>query len=303
VTVHRFAVACGFLAVGCGGASTAPPPRPEASGDLPAALVYERVVAGNQDVYLTPAAGGPERRLTDHPAQDGLPRFTHDGKSVLFTSERTGNWQIWEVGVRGGEARRVRNNAYTEWQVDESRDGSKLAFLSNLEGPECLFVMDKATGRTQRLVRHGRNSILGNPHWSPDGRRIVFSSNWRIGHQIYLLDTQSAEDARLSPVLGGGCEPRFSPDGRKVVYVSRGHHGDKSRLVEHDLESDKETVLVGWPALNYDPVYSPDGTELAFASNITGDWVIYRQRIADGRSWRVTFGPGPARNPDYRPAS
>jgi Tol biopolymer transport system component len=264
--------------------------------------VYERVVAGNQDVYLTPAGGGPERRLTDHPAQDGLPRFTHDGKSVLFSSDRTGNFQIWEVGTGGGEARRVRTNAYTEWQVDESRDGRRLAFLSNLEGPECLFVMDRSTGQTTRLVRHGRNSILGNPHWSPDGRRIVFSSNWRIGHQIYLLDTQSSEDARLSPVLGGGCEPRFHPDGRRVAYVSRGHHGDKSRLVEHDLETGKETVLVGWPALNYDPVYSPDATEVAFASNITGDWVIYRQRIADGRSWRVTFGPGPARNPDYRPA-
>jgi Tol biopolymer transport system component len=290
------------LTSSCGGAATAPPPTPAASGDLKAALVYERVVAGNQDVYLTPAAGGQERRLTDHPAQDGLPRFTHDGKSVLFTSERTGNWQIWEVGQRGGEARRVRDNAYTEWQVDESRDGRRLAFLSNLEGPECLFVMDRTTGQTQRLVRHGRNSILGNPQFSPDGRRIVFSSNWRIGHQIYLLDTQSSEDARLSPVLAGGCEPRFSPDGRKVVYVSRGHHGDKSRLVEHDLASGKETVLVGWPALNYDPVYSPDGSELAFASNITGDWVLYRQRIADGRSWRVTFGPGPARNPDYGPA-
>jgi hypothetical protein len=237
VSARRSLVAFGLAGVSCGGASTAPPPAPAASGDLPAALVYERVVGGNQDVYLTPAAGGHERRLTDHPAQDGLPRFTHDGKSVLFTSERTGNWQIWEVSVRGGEVRRVRNNAYTEWQVDESRDGSRLAFLSNLEGPECLFVMDKATGRTQRLVRHGRNSILGNPHWSPDGRKIVFSSNWRIGHQIYLLDTQSTQDARLSPVLGGGCEPRFSPDGRKVVYVSRGHHGDKSRLVEHDLET------------------------------------------------------------------
>jgi Tol biopolymer transport system component len=260
------------------------------------------VVGGNQDVYLTPAAGGHERRLTDHPAQDGLPRFTHDGKSVLFTSERSGNWQIWQVGLRGGEALRVRTNAFTEWQVDESRDGSQLAFLSNLEGPECLFVMDRGTGQTRRLVRHGGHSILGNPHFSPDGRRIVFSSNWRIGHQIYLLDTESHQDGRLSPILGGGCEPRFSPDGRKVVYVSRGHHGDRSRLVEHDIESGKETVLVGWPALNYDPVYSPDGTELAFASNITGDWVIYRQRIADGRSWRVTFGPGAARNPDYRPA-
>jgi Tol biopolymer transport system component len=286
----------------CGGAATAPPPAPVAGGDLKAALVYERVVGGNQDVYLTPAAGGHERRLTDHPAQDGLPRFTHDGKSVLFTSERSGNWQIWEVGPRGGEARRVRANAFTEWQVDESRDGSRLAFLSNLDGPECLFVMDRASGETKRLVRHGKNSILGNPHWSPDGRRIVFSSNWHIGHQIYLLDMESHQDGRLSPILGGGCEPRFSPDGRKVVYVSRGHHGDKSRLVEHDIESGKETVLVGWPALNYDPVYSPDGSELAFASNITGDWVLYRQRIADGRSWRVTFGPGPARNPDYRPA-
>ena len=300
---RRFLRALPALAfAACGGASTAPPPTPAAGGSLPSALVYERVVGGNQDVYLTPAGGGHERRLTDHPAQDGLPRFTHDGERVLFTSERSGNWQIWEVGLRGGDARRVRANAFTEWQVDESRDGSRLAFLSTLEGPECLFVMDRASGETKRLVRHGRNSVLGNPHWSPDGRRIVFSSNWHIGHQIYLVDTQDSQDARLSPILGGGCEPRFSPDGRKVAYVSRGHHGDKSRLVEHDLSSGKETVLVGWPALNYDPVYSPDGSELAFASNITGEYAIYRQRIADGRSWRVTFGPGPARNPDYRPS-
>jgi Tol biopolymer transport system component len=71
--------------------------------------------------------------------------------------------------------------------------------------------------------------------------------------------------------------------------------------VEHDLATGKERVLVGWPALNYDPVYGPDGSELAFASNITGDWAVYRQRIADGRSWRVTHGAGPARYPDYRP--
>jgi len=74
-----------------------------------------------------------------------------------------------------------------------------------------------------------------------------------------------------------------------------------SRLVEHDLASDEERTLVSWPALNYDPVYSPDGSELAFASNITGEYQVYRQRLADGRSWRVTFGPGLARYPDYRP--
>jgi Tol biopolymer transport system component len=204
------------------------------------------------------------------------------------------------VPAEGGVPRQVRRNAVTEWQVDLSPDGRSLAFLSSQEGPEYLFVMDMATGAQRALARHGKSSILGNPDWAPDSRRIVFSSNWRIGHQIYLVDAESGQERRLSAFSAGGCEPRFRPDGKRVVYVKRGHLSDKSRLVEHDPETGEETVLVDWPALNYDPVYSPDGSELAFASNITGEYQVYRQRLADGRSWRVTQAKGDARYPDYR---
>ena len=281
--------------------SAAPPAAP-VGGPSAWELVYEREVAGNLDLYVIPAGGGPEHRLTDHPAGDMLGRWSPDGRTVVFSSERSGNWQLWEVPGEGGSPRRLRTNAAREFQSDPSPDGRQIAFLSNLEGPECLFVMDRGTGAARRLVRHGDQSILGNPHWSPDGKLITFSSNWRLGHQIYVVDPATGEERRISGLTSGGCEPRFSRDGRKVVYVSRGHLRPTSRLVEHDLEKGDEKALVSWPALNYDPVYSPDGSELAFASNITGDWVLYRQRIADGRSWRVTFGPGPARNPDYRPA-
>jgi Tol biopolymer transport system component len=239
--------------------------------------------------------------LTDHPALDGLPRFTPDGRKVLFTSQRTGHYQIFEVPVTGGAARALRTNEYTEYQVDVSPDGRSLAFLSNQEGPEYLFVMDLASGAQRTLVRHGRSSILGNPHWSPDGARIVYSSNWRLGHHIYVVNAKTGEDRRVSDLRAGGCEPHFSRDGKKVVYVRRGHMSESSRLVELDLESGAETTLVSWPALNYDPVYSPDGSELAFASNITGEYAIYRQRLSDGKSWRVTFEKGDARYPDYRP--
>ena len=146
--------------------------------------------------------------------------------------------------------------------------------------------MDLATGAERVLARHGRSTIMGNPSWSPDGSLVVFSSNWRIGHQIYVVGSDGAGERRLSAFHKGGCEPRFKPDGRAVVYVSRGHLSEHSRLVEHDLQTGDEKVLVGWPALNYNPVYSPDGTEIAFSSNITGDWVIYRQRLSDGKSWR-----------------
>ncbi|HYU44498.1 MAG TPA: Tol-Pal system protein TolB, partial [Vicinamibacteria bacterium] len=73
-----------------------------------------------------------------------LPRFTHDGSRVLFASDRSGRWQIWEVAAEGGAARRVRTNEAVEYQVDESPDGRMLAFLSDENGPESLFLMPRA---------------------------------------------------------------------------------------------------------------------------------------------------------------
>ncbi len=264
-------------------------------------IVYERAVDKEMELFVIPARGGVERRLTHDPAYDGLPRWTPDGQRIVFTSGRSGTPQLFEIDAQGGRPRRLRKNGATEYQADVSPDGRRLAFLSNLDGPERLLVEDLATGAVRELVRHGEHTIFGNPHWSPDGRFITFSSNYRIGHHIYVVDVASGEQKRISPLTSGGCEPRFSRDGKKIVYVSRGYLLPRSRLVEHDLASDGEKVLVDWPALNYDPVYSPDGSELAFASNITGQYVIYRQRLSDGRAWRVTFAPGEARNPDYRP--
>jgi Tol biopolymer transport system component len=286
-----------LLAAGWGGSAAVAPT--EAAGWL---LVYNRVVGRNQDLYVCPSTGGIERRLTDDPATDGLPRWTRDGRRVLFSSDRSGNWQIWEVGAEGGAARRVRANAAREWQADLAPDARRLAFLSNLDGPECLWLRDGASA-ARVLVRHGAGTVLGNPQWSPDGRRIVFSSNWRFpGHRVYVLDVASGATTRISPLTSGGCEPRFSPDGRRVVYVRRSHlTRQRSWLVEADLATGQERVLVDWPALNYNPVYAPDGSEIAFSSNLAGDWAIYRQHLTDSRSWRVTFGPGPAREPDYGP--
>ena len=77
-----------------------------------------------------------------------------------------------------------------------------------------------------------------------------------------------------------------------MIYVDRGHLGDTSLLTEIDLASGARKTIVDWPALNYDPAYAPDGSEIAFASNVTGEYAIYRQRLADGQ---IVAGDAPAR--------
>jgi Tol biopolymer transport system component len=301
------ALATGLLALLAGACGERPAggsePRPAPSaGEGSGArqgweLVYEQEVDGNVDLYLVAATDGTSRRLTSDPAYDCHARWMPDGKQIVFTSNRSGTPQLWMLSPGGGPPRRLRRNRAEESQPDPSPDGRSIAFLSDLDGPQRLLVMDVASGATSELVRHGARTIFGNPHWSPDGSRIAFSSNWKGEHRIYVVDTDTRE---VTPVVGG-CEPRFSRSGRAVSYVQRPFPSSTSRLVERDLETGEERVLVDWPSLCYDLAYSPDGAEVAFASDIDGEYALYRQRLSDGRAWRVTFGGGAARYPDYRP--
>jgi Tol biopolymer transport system component len=281
----------------------APPPSSAAAASRPPNdLVYSRVIAeGKRALCIAPADGGAERRLTDGSADDGLPRFTPDGRSVIFSSDRSGALQVWQVSAEGGAPTRLRTNGCKESQADLAADGKTLAFLSDCGGPQSLWLAGLADGAARVLVRHSQRTVMGNPHWNRDARRIVYSSNHDLGHQIYVVDATNGREERLSGLISGGCEPRFSPDGSRVVHVTRGHHRPTSRLVETNLASGEQKTLVDWPALNYDPVYSPDASEVAFSSDMGGKNAIYRVRLSDGKSWQVTFGRGRARYPDYRP--
>jgi Tol biopolymer transport system component len=271
----------------------------------PDLLVFERQREPRReaprDVCVIPAEGGEERCLAKGPSDDAWPRFFPNGARVLFSSNRGGSWQLWEVATSGGAPRQVRESRAREWQADVSPDGARIAFLSDAPGRDSLRIAAPGSGPERELLRQGPRTVMGNPDFSPDGRSLVFSSNASLGHHVYLWSEDEREPRRLSSLLQGGCSPRFTPDGARVLYVVRRHLKSTSWIVEHDIATGHERTLVQWPALNYDPVLSPDGNELAFASTVTGAFQIYRMRLADGRTWRVTWAPGAARMPDYQP--
>jgi Tol biopolymer transport system component len=109
----------------------------------------------------------------------------------------------------------------------------------------------------------------GNPAWSPDGTRIVYTSARSGQGDLYLVDIsdltappkQLTNDATSAEVYAA-----WSPDGRRVVYVGRTRQGDNLYLID-DVAHPAPKALTAWAHVQTRPVFSPDGARIAFYSN------------------------------------
>ena len=92
---------------------------------------------GQGDIYVIPARGGAAVRLTNHPADDLVPSWSRDGRSIYFGSTRTGRFQIWKVSARGGEPVQMTQHGGT--YAKESLDGRDVYYARTV------FAVDEKT--------------------------------------------------------------------------------------------------------------------------------------------------------------
>ena len=169
-------------------------------------LVYERTYSGNQDLYVQPAGGGVERRLTDDPEVDALPRFSRDGKRGDLQLEADRRVAALR-GRRRGRSAPAASARTAPWSTRPTSRPTGACWPScrTSKGRSGCGSGPARAPRSGPLVKHGGRTVMGNPHWSPDGKRLVFSSNWRVGHHIYVVD-----------VATGGGVSALHPGGRRL---------------------------------------------------------------------------------------
>ncbi|HUE88309.1 MAG TPA: CehA/McbA family metallohydrolase [Vicinamibacterales bacterium] len=129
------------------------------------------------------------------------------------------------------------------------------------------------------------------PAVSPDGRTIAFSARgW-----LWTMSAAGGPAERITKGAGMDSRPAWHPDGTRIVFVR-----DDTRntdIVEVDVKSGAERVLVATPAAELDPAYSLDGQTLYYASAETGDLEIWRLDVASQQKTQITD----ARGLDLRP--
>ena len=176
------------------------------------------------NLYLKKVDGVAVTQLTDDPAGDVQPCFAPDGKSVVFSSNRTGNWDLWQVGLTGGQAVQLTHAPQHEVHPSLSPDGRRLAYCQFNERADRweLWVADLGQSGSRKMIGAGLF-----PEWSPSSESIVYQrarqrggrwfSIWRVdlvnGEPSFPIELAASPHKAL--IL-----PGWSPDGQWVTYCT-----------------------------------------------------------------------------------
>ena len=178
--------------------------------------IYDARDGSDRAVPITvPSDGGASRpsRLAAEKFIEGF-GLSPRGERALFVA----HGDVFTAPLEKGPVRNLTASPGAhDRQAQWSRDGRKIAFISDMSGEDQLYVMDQdGKGRPEALTRD-LAVYLNGPEWSPDGRRIAFSDAQHRVHVVSLADHKRLEIAR--DAMGGTPDLAWSPDGRFLALT------------------------------------------------------------------------------------
>jgi len=164
---------------------------------------------GLSQIYVVNATDGSGlRRITRSPLIDTEPVFSPDGKSIYFTSDRSGSPQIYQVGLDGGEPKRVSYNGGYNISPRISPDSKTLLTVTRRDGSYRIASLNLATG-AETLLTEGRDDQ--SPSFAPNGMQVLYAAIQ--GGRSVLAGVSSDGRVRqtLSVLNGEIREPTWGP--------------------------------------------------------------------------------------------
>ena len=207
-------------------------------------------------VWVVNCESGKARPFTSGQKSDTSPRWSPQGETLAFISNRSGNNQVWLMPLSGGEARQLTKSKRPLSNISWSPDSSMLVATAKIGASDADESKDKSDVK-----------VITRLHYKMNGEGFFGDRR----SQVFIIDSSSGDVRQLTTGDYDHSSPSFSPDGKNVVFVSKRYenadyvsYSDLYTLATEGGEPLKLTTSFG-PCSS--PVFSPDGATIAFYSH------------------------------------
>lgn len=202
------------------------------------------------DLYTIPSTGGKATQLTRGMAFDTHPRYSPDGKRILFTSDRSGAENLWYIDLEKKDTVQLTKDRNMNFpSAAWTPDGEYIVFSKGRINVQ-LYMIHKNGGAGVQLIDAPATLKTIDPAVSADGNNIYFSARnggWNYNaampqYQIGVYDRQKARQHTITDRYGSAFSPVLSKDGNWMVYGTR--YEEQTGLMLKNLKTGKESWLL-----------------------------------------------------------
>jgi Tol biopolymer transport system component len=201
-------------------------------------LAWRRITANGSAIVLAGADGSAPAKITAGSACDAGPTWSPDGSTIAFIRHAScsGSFatsQVWAYDVGTATLSMVTTLPGDAGHLAYAPDGRGLAFESNADGDDDIYVYDVVAGGTPMnlTAEAAADGVDDHPDWAPDGSSIAFRSTRSGGSNIWTMKPDGTAPTRVQTV--GGDLPLYSPTGDWIVFQARGAGGDRDLYIVH----------------------------------------------------------------------
>jgi Tol biopolymer transport system component len=250
-------------------------------------LVFQRrTPSGEGNLFIVElkadfTAAGPPRQITNENCCLEAPSWTRDGREVVFVSWKDGTRRLARVRASGGPIRFDPSVPVAGSAPRIAPDGRLLFHDSVTVGNIFRMDLNRRGAGAKRLIASTRRD--GSPTYSPDGKRIVFTSDRAGSRQLWMCDNEGGQPQQLTHLDGiSAWFPAYSPDSRWVAF--EGRRGNQAQIYLANSSTGVANPLLAG-SVGQRPRWSRDGRRLYFTSDCTGEYEIWRVAVdRDGRA-------------------
>ncbi|MCH7473145.1 MAG: PD40 domain-containing protein [Gemmatimonadetes bacterium] len=204
------------------------------------------------DLYTLPIEGGKATRITKGMAFDAQPRFSPDGETLVFVSDRSGGDNVWTMRLDFTDTTQItQGNTSLYVSPEWMPDGEHIVVSrsSSLFGTAKLQMQHVRRRSSIPVIREPASRKTIGAAVSPDGRYIWYAGrtgDWQYNaifpqYQLYRYDRETGSSTRFTSRYGSGFRPAISPDGEWLVYGTR--ENTETGLRKRNLETGEEDWL------------------------------------------------------------